>query len=507
MAYLKYLKLLSLIAFMVLFSTNCQAFSNIEFNNTYLIATAAADEGELYLVPYPNKTKESEKRSVTRKRSAIETFKEDLVTKQAAKKSASLTELKTLQDATNNEPVLDSAHETAINSGNKVKQTYTDLKQVSDSAFNHNVEDSSSTNVRAAKTDSKNNKLYIDLSKSPRTQESLNSEVSVNSDLESKYKRFRLKAPRSFTKTTLKDKAALKEQANFKPAQKISKVNVLERNLKSTFQKLTDLDNEHEDLLMVPQIFQEQKDITQGKGIWVNLWNYPQDLDKFFTRLQDHHIETVYLQVNRSTTPVFKHPTSEIDEILKAAHQYHIKIIGWTYAYLNNVEADAKKFIEPAFYVSPEGYMFDAMAADVEENISATAIKKYTEMIKARMPKDYPMLIIVFSPKIKDNYPWQYLADNWDVFMPMVYWHGMRSRNLNKVAKFVSESIQGLRARTNKPDLKIHLITDGERTTPAEVALSIDIAKKLGVKSGISIYPEHLVPNSSLEMLKHAVVD
>lgn len=46
------------------------------------------------------------------------------------------------------------------------------------------------------------------------------------------------------------------------------------------------------------------------------------------------------------------------------------------------------------------------------------------------------------------------------------------------------------------------MITDGEKTTPHEVAVSLEVAHKLKVNSGISVYPEHLVPNSVLEVIK-----
>ncbi|MCH2227265.1 MAG: hypothetical protein MK033_05775 [Candidatus Caenarcaniphilales bacterium] len=241
--------------------------------------------------------------------------------------------------------------------------------------------------------------------------------------------------------------------------------------------------------------------VTAGKGIWVNLWNYPLDLKAFVDRLDEFDIDTVYLQVNRSTTEVFKHQ-DKIDEILKACHEEDIKVIGWSYAYLIDVKSDANKFIRPALYVSPDGESFDAFAADIEENTKPAAVEAYTDLIKSSLPEKYPMIAIVFSPKIKSVYPWKYIANNWDILMPMVYWHGLKKRNLQTVADFVSASINNLRELTGKQDLNIHMITDGERTTPHEVAVSLEVARKLKVNSGVSVYPEHLVSDTILEVLK-----
>ena len=54
----------------------------------------------------------------------------------------------------------------------------------------------------------------------------------------------------------------------------------------------------------------------------------------------------------------------------------------------------------------------------------------------------------------------------------------LRNRSLQTVASFVSDSIVELRRLTKKQDLNIHMITDGERTTPHEVAVSLEVARK-----------------------------
>lgn len=244
-----------------------------------------------------------------------------------------------------------------------------------------------------------------------------------------------------------------------------------------------------------------EETVMEGKGVWVNVWNYPTDVEAFMDRLDKFNMNTIYLQVNRSTTAIFKLQTG-VDQILKAAHKRNIKVIGWTYCYLKDIETDVRKFVEPALYVSPDGERLDGMAADIEENTALWAVKSYTQKIKERIPADYPMIAIVFSPKIKSIYPWEYIAQNWDVLMPMTYWHGLKNRNEDTVYNFVKDSIINLRQLTKKDDLKIHLITDGDRTSSNEVKISMRAAKDLGV-AGISIYPEHLATDAMLhEMSK-----
>ena len=246
----------------------------------------------------------------------------------------------------------------------------------------------------------------------------------------------------------------------------------------------------------------KNKLVTKGKGIWVNIWNYPDDAQAFIKKLRKYDIDTIYLQINRSTTDIFKHP-EKLDELLVEAHRRRIKVIGWSYCYLNhNISLDVRKFIEPALYVSPSGHMLDGMAADIEENVSLSAVKLYTEKIKAQLPNDYPLIAIVFSPRIKSQYPWQYIGQNWDILMPMTYWHGLKRRDYITVYNFVKDTVVKMRELTGIEDLNIHLITDGERTTPEEVKVSLDAAKDFNVNAGVSIYPEHLATEEMLEVMK-----
>ncbi|MCE2928769.1 MAG: hypothetical protein LW817_03970 [Candidatus Caenarcaniphilales bacterium] len=250
------------------------------------------------------------------------------------------------------------------------------------------------------------------------------------------------------------------------------------------------------------QIQETQRLITNGKGIWINIWNYPKDMDKFIARMKKFNIDTIYLQINRSTTPYFYNQTG-LNQILKASHENNIKVIGWSYCYLKNISLDADKFIKPALYKSPEGHSLDGMAADIEENTQLWAVKSYTEAIKKKLPNDYPLIAIVFSPKIKQKYPWEYIGNKWDILMPMVYWHGLKNRDRDLVYNFVKSSIDDLRKFTKKDDLNIHLITDGERTTVSEIRTSLEAALDAGVNAGVSIYPEHLSTDSMLEQLKN----
>lgn len=309
-----------------------------------------------------------------------------------------------------------------------------------------------------------------------------------------------------------KDDPELKETENKQEAKKEikkveKKINLEEKIVKEKpkLKKIKISESlSHENVLVKKMTKRERAEyITRGKGIWVNIWNYPSNTKAFMKKLNKYDIDTIYLQINRSTTAIFKHP-KKLDQILEDAHENNIKVIGWSYCYLkNDLVTDAKKFVIPARYVSPKGHKLDGMAADIEENVSVDAVKRYTRLIKRNLPKNYPLLAIVFSPRIKQNYPWKYIGSNWDVLMPMTYWHGLKNRNHRVVHDFVEDTILDLKRLTGRKNLNIHLITDGERTTSEEVKISLDVARKHNIKAGVSLYPEHLASHSMLQTLKN----
>ena len=245
--------------------------------------------------------------------------------------------------------------------------------------------------------------------------------------------------------------------------------------------------------------------ITDGKGIWINIWNYPKSPDMFCEYLKSKGINTLYLQISRSNTPAVKHPI-KLNQIIKSAHERNIKVIGWSYLFLKEPLTDAKKFVDAILYKTPDGDSLDGIAADIEEVTNATSIEMFTKVVRHSVRKDYPLIAITFSPVLKRadprHYAWKTIANNFDIIAPMTYWHGfVKLRNQKGAYDYTTKTIAKLKEYTQKKDLKIHLIGDGQKTSSEEIIGFLKAASDHKVDAGVSLYPWYVPKEHQIETL------
>jgi len=247
--------------------------------------------------------------------------------------------------------------------------------------------------------------------------------------------------------------------------------------------------------------------ITEGKGIWINIWNYPANPDMFCEYLRSKGIDTLYLQISRSNMPAIKHP-DKLNQIIHSAHKRKMKVIGWSYTFLKEPLIDALKFIQAALYKTPEGDSIDGMAADIEETTSSHNIESFVKAVREKLGPDYPLIAITFSPlskSIKANpniYAWQTIANNFDIIAPMIYWHGfIKYRSEKGAYDYTMQTISKIKEYTKKDDLNIHLIGDGQKTTTEEISGFLKAAEEQKINAGVSLYPMYTPKPHQIEVL------
>ncbi len=245
--------------------------------------------------------------------------------------------------------------------------------------------------------------------------------------------------------------------------------------------------------------------VTIGKGIWVNIWNYPANPDMFCEYLRSKGINTIYLQISRSNTPSIKDPI-KLNKMIKSAHERNIKVIGWTYVFLKEPLSDAQKFIQAVFYRTPEGDSLDGMAADIEETTSPFVIETFAKAIRKAVGPKYPIIAITFSPVLKraspKHYPWKTIANNFDIIAPMTYWHGfVKLRSEKGAYDYTVQTINKIKEYTQRDDLKIHLIGDGQKTSKQEILGFLKAAEEHAIDAGVSLYPWYTPKDHQIEIL------
>ena len=258
-------------------------------------------------------------------------------------------------------------------------------------------------------------------------------------------------------------------------------------------------------LISLPLKSIAKEPITVGKGIWLNIWNYPANPEMFCEQLQSKGIDTIYLQISRSNTPAIKEPV-QLNKIIKSAHARNMKVIGWTYSFLKDPMSDAQKFIQAVNYKTPEGDNLDGLAADIEETTNARSIEIFAKAVRKSVGPKYPLIAITFSPVLKranpSHYAWKTIANNFDIIAPMTYWHGfVKLRSEKGAYDYTAETISKIKEYTQKKDVQIHLIGDGQKTSSAEINGFLRAASDHNINAGVSLYPWYTPKEHQVETL------
>ena len=258
-------------------------------------------------------------------------------------------------------------------------------------------------------------------------------------------------------------------------------------------------------LIFLPLQSLAKPPITVGKGIWLNIWNYPANPEIFCEQLKSKGIDTIYLQISRSNTPAIKEPV-KLNRIIKSAHERNINVIGWTYSFLKEPISDAHKFLQAVNYRTPDGDKLDGLAADIEEVTNSRAIETFAKAVRKSVGPKYPLIAITFSPVLKRanpaHYAWKTIANNFDIIAPMTYWHGfVKLRSEKGAYDYTAQTISKLKEYTQKDDLKIHLIGDGQKTSSAEINGFLRAASDHNINAGVSLYPWYTPKEHQIETL------
>lgn len=258
-------------------------------------------------------------------------------------------------------------------------------------------------------------------------------------------------------------------------------------------------------LIFIPLESFAKEPITVGKGIWINIWNYPANPEMYCEQLRSKGIDTIYLQISRSNTPAIKDPVN-LNRIIKSAHERNIKVIGWTYSFLKNPISDAQKFIQAVNYKTPDGDKLDGLAADIEEITNARAIETFAKAVRKSVGPKFPLIAITFSPVLKRaeprHYAWKTIANNFDIIAPMTYWHGfVKLRSEKGAYDYTSQTISKIKEYTQKKDIQIHLIGDGQKTSKEEIVGFLRAANDHNINAGVSIYPWYTPKKHQIETL------
>jgi len=176
-------------------------------------------------------------------------------------------------------------------------------------------------------------------------------------------------------------------------------------------------------------------DVYRGLGTWIDIydvaWRHPGTAVR---RMRDRGVETIYLETSnfsRSRMMVFP---DGVRRFLDAAHRNGIDVVAWYLPGLRDPALDVHRSLGAIRYRTPLGNAFNSFALDIESDAVARPVHRTRRLLslsarlRAAVGPGYALGAIIPSPRRLQadvlywpHFPYQRLADVYDVFLPMTY--------------------------------------------------------------------------------------
>lgn len=184
----------------------------------------------------------------------------------------------------------------------------------------------------------------------------------------------------------------------------------------------------------------------RGLGAWIDLYDYGRsdslDPAAVVDELATRGVRTIYLQTGRwSIRSALANPGAA-DYYLELAHARGIRVVGWYLPGFANPDLDLLASWAVIQHESPSGHRFDGFAADIEDPTQVGfridrfngGIVEYARRLREGAPGEILGAIVVDAknneraPGAWAGFPWQDIARNFDVVLPMAYWSVTKPR-------------------------------------------------------------------------------
>jgi hypothetical protein len=247
---------------------------------------------------------------------------------------------------------------------------------------------------------------------------------------------------------------------------------------------------------------QASEGLSDGAGVWLNMWNYPADAEVYCLKLNASGVRNIFIQTSRSNTDAIANPP-KLGELIDAAHRYKMKVIGWSFAELGNLNGDADKMIAAVRFRSPKGDRLDAIAADLEKEMAADKVEAYSRRIRDAVGESYPMVAVVYSPLNHApqvaHIPWKTLDRYYNVIAPMNYWNSKYEKI--EPYTYTVRTVRAVRQLVGRPDVEVHVIGDAMGTHADSINQFLAACKSSAATSA-SLYPNQQMTDEQLSCLQ-----
>lgn len=240
----------------------------------------------------------------------------------------------------------------------------------------------------------------------------------------------------------------------------------------------------------------------EGLGTWVDVWDATvwKAPEAAVDQMSAHGVTTLYLETSNYTRTVDLFQPAGIGRFLDAAHEAGIRVVAWYLPSFANVARDLRRSLAAIRYRSPGGESFDSFALDIEASVVKPAATRTARVLalagrlRAAAGPSYPLGAIIPAPRGMDlnptywpGFPYQQLAQSFDVFLPMGYFT-YRFKTAAASRDYTQLNVDLLRERAGNEALPVHAVGGlASAASVAQVRAFAQTALEAGA-TGASLY-------------------
>ncbi|HYF44816.1 MAG TPA: hypothetical protein VD926_01310 [Acidimicrobiales bacterium] len=273
----------------------------------------------------------------------------------------------------------------------------------------------------------------------------------------------------------------------------------------------------------------------EGLGTWVDAFDYgrayqteghepavtPDDVEA----MAEAGVRTIFLQVTRNDP---RSPDGFVDrevaeELLVAAHEAEMHVVGWYLPTFSSVRTDLAN-LEALLELEVDGHRLDGVGVDIEytEAVPDPAVRS-ARLVRLSQRLDRaagdlpisaivlpPVQIEVVNPAYWPSFPWAEIRPHYDVWLPMSYWTFRTPESgYRNPANYHGESVRRLEANLGaRPgEVPVHGIGGiGDLATGAELLTFARTLAEQGALGG-SIYDWTTLDDTNRTLLARLFAD
>lgn len=181
--------------------------------------------------------------------------------------------------------------------------------------------------------------------------------------------------------------------------------------------------------------------LLEGKGTWATYNVYgAMGAQAMIKEMKAEGMTHLYLETAASGAGFYGQ--LPLDRLVDAAHQAGIAVITWSYAALQDVQADESSAQAALDYQTRLGSTTDGYTGDFEQNLNSAAMQSYSAFIRKVIGPNGLYVATIFPPQDGYATPLSTLAHYVTAFAPMDYWHGKeQDYTFGQVYSYVANSI------------------------------------------------------------------